>query len=64
MTFADSAARLAGLAAKVLGWTPETFWSATPQDLLNSLGLGGAGEGLREDEVRSLRAMMDRSRHG
>ena len=64
MSFAESAARLAGLAAKALGWTPDTFWGATPQDLLNSLGLGGAGASLREDEVRSLRAMVDRSRHG
>ena len=25
--------RLAAFAAQALGWTPETFWSATPTDL-------------------------------
>lgn len=31
--FADSALRLAALAAQSLGWTPETFWNATPAEL-------------------------------
>jgi uncharacterized phage protein (TIGR02216 family) len=39
--FADSAKRLAGLAAGRLGWAPETFWAASPQDVANALGLGG-----------------------
>lgn len=59
MTFAKSAARLAGLAARGLGWTPDTFWAATPQDLLNALGLGGGGQGLADEDVRSLRVLMD-----
>ena len=59
MTFAQSAARLAGLAARGLGWTPDTFWAATPQDLLNALGMGSGPDGLADDDVRSLRAMMD-----
>lgn len=29
--------RLAGLAMARLGWTPETFWGATPLDLLQAL---------------------------
>lgn len=31
--FASVAARLAGVAGLVLGWSPETFWNATPVEL-------------------------------
>lgn len=37
MTFAASAARLAGLAARALGWRPGEFWAATPAELALSL---------------------------
>jgi len=33
MTFAESAARLAGFAGAVLGWRPGEFWVATPAEL-------------------------------
>ena len=33
MSFSDSAVRLAGLAAALLGWPPATFWTATPAEL-------------------------------
>ncbi|MFW2850560.1 phage tail assembly chaperone [Sphingomonas sp. TX0543] len=33
MTFRDSAARLAGLAGAAFGWSPDTFWRATPAEL-------------------------------
>ena len=33
----DDWRRLAGLAMVRLGWPPEVFWSATPQDLLMAL---------------------------
>lgn len=33
MTFEAASARLAGLAGAVLGWPPETFWTATPAEL-------------------------------
>ena len=36
-TFAARAAALAGLAARVLGWRPQEFWSATPAELTLSL---------------------------
>jgi uncharacterized phage protein (TIGR02216 family) len=32
-TFAASAARLAGQAGAVLGWSPAAFWAATPAEL-------------------------------
>ena len=31
--FADAAVRLAGFAGVALGWTPDTFWRATPAEL-------------------------------
>ena len=37
MTFSQSAARLAGLAARALGWRPGEFWAATPAELALSL---------------------------
>ncbi|ARS29121.1 phage tail assembly chaperone [Sphingomonas sp. KC8] len=33
MPFAESAARLAGLAGALLGWRPDDFWRATPAEL-------------------------------
>lgn len=33
MTFADSATRLSGLTGLLFGWSPDTFWAATPSDL-------------------------------
>lgn len=31
--FTDGAARLAGFAGAVLGWSPDAFWRATPAEL-------------------------------
>jgi hypothetical protein len=33
ITFATSAARLAGVAGALLGWRPADFWAATPAEL-------------------------------
>ncbi len=33
MTFAESAARAAGLAGVAFGWSPNAFWAATPAEL-------------------------------
>lgn len=45
--FADAAARLAGLAGALLGWRPDDFWAATPEELAGVLtaltGENGAG---------------------
>ncbi|WP_443026584.1 phage tail assembly chaperone, partial [Sphingomonas sp. IC-56] len=40
--FASRAVRLAGLAGLVFGWSPETFWNATPAELA---ALAGAARG-------------------
>ena len=43
--FGKQARRLAGMAAQLLGWTPETFWNATPAELCDALmPPGDAGE--------------------
>ncbi len=33
MTFAETAARAAGLAGVAFGWCPDAFWAATPAEL-------------------------------
>jgi uncharacterized phage protein (TIGR02216 family) len=33
VTFADTAAQLAGQTALLLGWRPDDFWNATPSEL-------------------------------
>ncbi len=35
--FGLTARRLAGAAAQILGWTPATFWNATPAELCDAL---------------------------
>ncbi|MBB4633662.1 phage tail assembly chaperone [Sphingosinicella soli] len=52
MTFAESARRAAGLAAR-LGWRADDFWAATPADLLNALG-PAAEDALGGAELRQL----------
>ncbi|MEQ1687017.1 MAG: phage tail assembly chaperone [Sphingopyxis sp.] len=44
MRFAESARQLAGQAGLLLGWRPDDFWAATPEDL------GLALSALRGDE--------------
>lgn len=57
MTFADAAARLAGLAGAILGWGPDAFWRSTPAELAAVLAaLAPPREaGLRPDELAALR---------
>ena len=37
MTFAETARRLAGQAGLLLGWRPDEFWRATPDELGDAL---------------------------
>lgn len=37
MTFCGTTRHLFPLAARALGWTPDTFWAATPADLAMAL---------------------------
>lgn len=36
--FADAARTLAGISALALGWRPDEFWHATPDELTAALG--------------------------
>lgn len=60
--FSGSAVRLAGLAARLLGWTPDTFWNATPAELAASIGpLEQAETPPSREEIA---AMIERERNG
>ena len=39
MTFTAAARAAARVAAALLGWTPDVFWAATPEDLRTALGV-------------------------
>ena len=53
--FCEQAVRLFPLAARALGWTPDTFWAATPADLALALTEPGtAGAGLTRAEFDRL----------
>jgi hypothetical protein len=47
MTFAERAARLAGIAGALAGWRPDEFWRATPVELEQHLAaLAGVDGGV------------------
>lgn len=39
-SFAGAARKLAGVAARILGWRPADFWDSTPAELAGSLETG------------------------
>lgn len=59
---ADTVRRLLPLAARTLGWCPDTFWAATPADLALALAdpAAPAGELTRAD----LDRLLETDRHG
>lgn len=61
--FVATAPRLAGLAARGLGWVPDTFWNATPAELAASLTAEAASE-LAPLGRHELAQMMERDAHG
>ena len=60
--FASCALALAGHAARLLGWTPDTFWNATPAEL--AACLGPAGETTAPPTRDEIAAMIERDRNG
>lgn len=44
MMFVGGAARLAGFAGAVLGWSPDAFWRATPAELAAVVGALAGGQ--------------------
>lgn len=66
--FGEAAARWCGLAARLLGWRPAEFWSATPAELAMALSapddLAATDWGNLAPPSRELIAsMMERDRH-
>ncbi len=65
--FAASAARLAGLATRAFGWTPDAFWHATPAELAAILATDDAAHPapLGRGELAELMAkLMEPDAHG
>ena len=60
--FAASATRLCGLAARALGWTPDTFWNATPAELCACLGSEDAESA--PPSRAEIAALIERDRNG
>ena len=61
--FAEAAARLAGLTGALLGWRPDEFWRATPEELAGVLAAltgddGDGGAPLDGAALERLRAMF------
>lgn len=57
--FMEGAARLAGIAAVLLGWRPGEFWAATPDELAGVLGaLNGEVPGAGAMDRAGLEQMM------
>lgn len=57
--FMEGAARLAGIAAVLLGWRPGEFWAATPDELAGVLrALNGEAEGAGAMDRAGLEQMM------
>ena len=53
--FSSAVPPLAALAAQALGWSPETFWHATPAELASALGpTTPAPQGLARSDFDSL----------
>ena len=60
---ADAIPRLAGLAARHLGWSPPVFWSATPPELVLSLTDPAAVPATGMDST-DLARLMEHDTHG
>jgi len=58
--FADAARVLAGLAARLLGWRPQEFWQATPDELTAALTVPGVpvADPPSADAIEALRALF------
>ncbi|MFN3470698.1 MAG: phage tail assembly chaperone [Novosphingobium sp.] len=61
--FGAVAARLSGHAALLLGWTPDTFWAATPEELATIMMALRAPEGAAVDRS-TIDRLMEQDRGG
>lgn len=60
--FGESAMRLSGQAALLIGWTPDTFWAATPAELA-AIVTAAAPPSAGGMDRTTLSAMMEREAH-
>lgn len=61
-TFADTACKLWALAATGLGWPPDTFWNATPAELIGAFPAANDGQAngiTRADIARLIKGTED-----
>lgn len=61
--FGEAAARLAGQAALLIGWTPDTFWAATPEELA-AIVIAAAPPAASGIDRTTITAMMERDAYG
>ncbi len=61
--FGEAAKRLSGQAALLIGWAPDTFWSATPAELA-AVVMAAAPPPAGGIDRTTLSAMMERDAHG
>ncbi|MFM9934749.1 MAG: phage tail assembly chaperone [Novosphingobium sp.] len=61
--FGEAAARLSGQAALLIGWTPDTFWAATPEELavIVTAAAPAPADGM---DRKTITTMMERDAHG
>ena len=58
MTFRDAARRLGGQAGVLLGWPPDAFWRATPEELAAVIE-AAAGEAPPRGDGADLARLME-----
>lgn len=61
--FGEAAARWCGLSARLLGWRPAEFWSATPAELAMALATPDDPADLVPPSRETIARMMERDAH-
>ena len=56
--FGEHAALLFGVSARLLGWSPDQFWEATPAELAAAIGEPVPGDGMMSDELERLKVQF------
>jgi uncharacterized phage protein (TIGR02216 family) len=52
--FGPAACRLAGLASRMLGWSPDQFWTSTPAELTAALSPSAPPASLERADLNRL----------
>ncbi|OBV09950.1 putative phage protein (DUF2376) [Erythrobacter dokdonensis DSW-74] len=63
-TFADAARRCCAVSARLLGWRPAEFWSATPGELVMALTDSGDSPFPAAPSQEAIARMMERDSDG